>query len=247
MQPKDYVSIVAVVISLISLVITLLQKRSETKRTIRSQLTDVITDLDSVFDEDNKITGDNTNASSESSLQKRRSFLNGRKRFLARQAIFLMDQMPKLVTDFEYNAVADAFHQIGEFDEANSYYEKAIERANRTYYKSIIMRAYAQCLFNQQKFQEARKYYQESINLAVLDSDPHIYHTAETYERWARMEATWSFAKEAKVLFEKANSVYAKLSNSELQNEALSRLRTLEEETLSQKSEKRVTSKSKAG
>ena len=228
MEPRDYVSIVAVVISSFSFAvsfITLRQKQYETQRTLRSQITDVIADLNSVFEESDKLKYESADKPSDPYVVGRRSFLNGQKRFFARQAIYLMGQVPKLVTDFEYLAVADAFSQMGEFKQANAYYEKAIRASKKEpYYRSIALRAYARNLFNQNNVQDGRTAYQDSLNLISLDSDFNFFHAGETYQRWATVEADNSFLNEAKQLFESSRETYEKIQNPGRRKQGLANL-----------------------
>ena len=129
------VSIAAAVISLISLLTGFFQKRSDAQQTIRSSLTDVIKYLDYLLNEENELETKSSKFSEANRLN-RRPYLNGRKRFLARSAIALMEQLPKkMITDFEYNSVADVFRDIDEYEQANIYYKKGINRATVPYYK----------------------------------------------------------------------------------------------------------------
>src|SRR6266481_3523677 len=159
MEPRDYIAIGAALISTCSLTVSYItwrQKSSEAERTIRGQITDVIGKLDAVFAEWDKLIFENAEKKSDPYFVGRRSFLNGQKRFLARQALYLMDYVPDLVTDFEYNRVADAFCSIGDYDQANDLYKQSIEAAKQPNYKANCTRAYARCLFGQGRINEGR-------------------------------------------------------------------------------------------
>lgn len=224
---------IAIAISACSLFVSYLtwrQKNSETRRTIRSQITDAISKLDSVFAEWDKLIHENLDKSSDPYLVARRSFLNGQRRFLARQVVFLIDQVPELTTDFEYNRVADAFSAVGDFDKANHYYLKAMEVSENNYYKSICARAYARSLFWQGSPTDARERYQESVALVKQDSDFYRFHTAETYQRWAAAEADAGNWDEAKMRLEDARRIYEIIKNKRLKLQGLENLGRVEKD-----------------
>jgi tetratricopeptide (TPR) repeat protein len=184
--------------------------------------------LDSVFAEWDKLIYDYADKKSDPYFVGRRSFLNGQKRFLARQAVFLIDQAPDITTDFEYNRVADAFSSIGDFDDANKHYLKAIEVADGRY-TSVCIRAYARSLFWQGRFEEGRGKYQESIALISLDNDVDRFHTAETYQRWAMAEADFGNWNEARRHIDDARGTYTTIKNRQQQFQGLENLSQQEE------------------
>jgi len=235
MDPKDYIAIGAAVISSCSLAVSYItwrQKSSEAERAIRNQITDVIGKLDAVFAEWDKLNFENPDKRSEPYFVGRRSFLNGQKRFLAKQALYLMDHVPHLVTDFEYNRVADAFCSIGDFDEANTLYTKSIKAAKTPYYKSICTRAFARCLFGQGRVDDGRIQFQRAIALVPAISDVNRFHTAETYQRWALTEADTNNWDEANKQITEARTMYHTIVGERQQEEGLANLEEVEHRVL---------------
>jgi len=231
MDPKDYIAIGAALISACSLTVSYItwrQKSSEAERTVRNQITDVIGKLDAVFAEWDKLNFENADKRSDPYFVGRRSFLNGQKRFLARQALYLMDYVPHLVTDFEYNRVADAFCSIGDFDQANALYIQAIESAKQLTYKSNCTRAYARCLLSQGRVAEGRERFLAAVALILPSTDVSRFHIAETYQRWALVEAdsnNWTVATE---LIQKAREMYLQIISSRPRGEGLANLEQIE-------------------
>ena len=231
MEPRDYIAIGAAIISACSLTVSYItwrQKSSEAERTVRNQITDTISKLDAVFAEWDKLIFENADKASDPYFVGRRSFLNGQKRFLAKQALYLMGHSSDLVTDFEYNRVADAFSSIGDFDQANELYRKSIDAANTVYYKSICTRAYARCLFGQGKITEGRKCFQEAVDLVEADSDVNRFHTAETYQRWAVAEADADNWEEWTKRIEQARQMYLKITSRRNRDQGLDNLYEIE-------------------
>jgi tetratricopeptide (TPR) repeat protein len=231
METGDWISVGAALISTFSLSVSffaLRQKSSESERTIRNQLTDAISKLDSVFAEWDKLIYESSDKSSDPYFVSRRSFLNGQKRFLARQAIYLMTHIPDLVTDFEYNRVADAFCSIGDYDQANKYFEKAVEKAEGAYYRSMCIRAYARCLFGQGGIDDGRKRFKEAIELVPLDSDVNRFHTAETYQRWAILEGDAQNWEEARERLKNSSEIYLKVISKRQRDQGLANLGQVE-------------------
>jgi tetratricopeptide (TPR) repeat protein len=236
MDASNYISLVAAAISICSFVYSWHQKSSESNRTARTQLTDLISKLDSVFAEFDKLMFENADKSADPYFVGRRSFLNGQKRFLARQAVYLMDQIPDLVTDFEYNRVADAFSSVGDYRLSDKYYVKAIEATDnvedpdtKAYYASMSMRAFARSLFEQRLIEEGRKRYQESLDLIRPDTDLNRYNNAETHQRWALAEADVLEWNEAEDHINKARSFYQSIVNRGRRAQGLANLAKIEE------------------
>lgn len=231
MESRDYIAIGAALVSACSLTVSYItwrQKSSEAERTVRNQITDVIGKLDAVFAEWDKLIFENAGKASDPYFVGRRSFLNGQKRFLARQALYLMNYAADLATDFEYNRVADAFCSIGDFDQANELYKKSIEAAKSTFYKSVCTRAYGRCLFGQGQIDEGRKRFQEAVDLVQVNSDVNRFHTAETYQRWALLEADTHNREAAGKRINQAREMYLQITSNRQRDEGLANLHEIE-------------------
>lgn len=230
-QEKEFIALGAAIISSVSLTvsyITYKQKNKETERIIKSQLTESIMKLDGVFAEWDKLIYEQKGKPPDPYYVGRRSFLNGQKRFLAKQALYLMESAPRLVSDFEYNRVADALSSIGDFEKSNPLYLQAIEAAKEENYKAVCLRAYARSLFNQAKFDEGREYFQQAVDALSKDTNVNLYSKAETYQRWASMEAENDFYDNAKSKIENAKAFYSKITTSRNRRQGLQHLSELE-------------------
>lgn len=228
---SNSISLGAAVISTISFTIAYLtyrQKNKESERSLKGQLTDSVKKLDDVFAEWDKLVYEQKGKSPDQYYIGRRSFLNGQKRFLAKQALYLMSSAPELVSDFEYNRVADAFSSIGDFEKANSLYLQAIETADEEYYKAICLRAYARSLFGQGDFEKGRQYFQKSIDTATKDTNVNLYSKAETYQRWASVEFENEFPDNAKQKILEARRFYSKIPTPRNRQQGLQHLFELE-------------------
>jgi tetratricopeptide (TPR) repeat protein len=231
MEPKDYIAIGAAVISSCSFVVSYItwrQKSAETQRTMRNQVTETIAKLDTVFAEWDKLNYENTEKRNDPYFVGRRSFLNGQKRFIAKHALYLMEQIPELITDFEYSRVADAFNSIGDFEQANKLYKKAIDTAESDYYKSICTRGYGRSLFAQGLIEKGRSQFKDAVSLVSANNDVNRFHTAETYQRWAVAEADAQNLDEAKEKLNKARDIYLTINSTRQKDDGLANLKEIE-------------------
>src|SRR5438309_741914 len=107
-EPKDYLSLtlsaLAFALSLSATAITLRQKKYETERTLRSQLTDAIGKLNASFEAMEKLREEKASTWNAPQVVNLKAFYNGQKLFYARQAIYVANQIPRLVSDSEYNS-----------------------------------------------------------------------------------------------------------------------------------------------
>ncbi len=206
LETKDlvtvYISVVALGFSIISTYVTLRQKKHETMRTLRTQLTGVLDKMVALNLENAKLPpfgplppGTPSNI---------RSFLNDQRRFLVRQATYIMDDIEPLVSSFEYLLIAVTYDHIDHVDQARRYFEKARECAEDDINRGIITRSYARFLFNQGEHARARKKFEEAVGFFSGGSDRMKEYRGDTYVRWAAVEFEWERFKEAGALFERA-------------------------------------------
>jgi tetratricopeptide (TPR) repeat protein len=235
LQAKDYIAVGAAIISLFSLLISYItwkQKDKEAKRTIRNQLTDAVSKLDGAMAEWDKLIFESAGQQLDSYYFGKRSYLNGQKRFLARQTLFLLEHIPELVSDFEYNRIADAFSSIGDYEESNPLYQKAIAIATSPAYKSASIRGYAKSLFNQNKLAEGRDKFREALNLINEHSDFQLYIKGETYRRWAALEMDYQEFESANSLLDKAKDLCSRINHPYHRNQGLAAIAALERQGL---------------
>lgn len=230
-EEKEYIAFGAAVISSVSLVVSFItyrQKDKETKRSIRVQITDSIKKLDDVFAESEKHFYENRDKQPDSYFFTKRIYLNGQKRHLAKQALFLINSAPHLANDFEFCRVADAFSSMGDYDDSNQLYLQAIAKATG-YYKAICLRGYARSLFEQGDYESGRVFYQQAVDLTDGEHNSDIYNRAETYQRWAQFEAENQFMELAAEKVEMSRKIYSMIRNEKMRKRGLENLSNLEQ------------------
>jgi tetratricopeptide (TPR) repeat protein len=212
LETKDLFSLslsaTALVLSLAATLITLWQKKFETERTLRHQLTDAIGKLNEAFGDSSKLEQENANSLNEPTVTNLRSFYNGQKIFYAHQAIYLIEQIPDLVSDAEYNSVARAFLDVDDDENAVKYYRRAIDVATTNLYRAINLRGLGRTLIRMNMTSEGRESFEKSLALVAGQSDSDLWFQAETLQRWAQIEAAASELEMAQRLFQQAEDRY---------------------------------------
>jgi tetratricopeptide (TPR) repeat protein len=225
MNTTDFANIslsaIALILSLVATVISIVRGRYEQQRAVRNQIMDVLSRIVTVNLEQSKLyreVGDKDPAY----LQNVSGILNQQNTFLIQQAIYLMEQVPKLVTAVEYNTVAAANFNAGDMILAERYYKKAIEVAPNNYYKALGMRSFANFQFMQQRFDEGREQYQKSITLLNGTDNLTRYTNGLTYQMWAWNElANAGAPKRAEQLVENARAQFGGIDNEAVRINAL--------------------------
>ncbi|MBI5915779.1 MAG: hypothetical protein HY842_10405, partial [Bacteroidetes bacterium] len=105
MTTKDYILIIisgsALTLSLISLIVTLIQKNKETNRVIRKTLTDTLESITKIGIETTKLKASkDADFNSETAIQFRRNY-NSQRRILIAHADFLIMRYDKLATEID--------------------------------------------------------------------------------------------------------------------------------------------------
>lgn len=221
------VSVIALALSLIATTISLRQKKYETERTLRAQLTDAIGKLNTVYESAIKLREENQDKWNDPIVLDFRSFYTGQKMFYARQAIYIAKQIPNLVSDNEYNSLARAFADADDDASALMYYEKAIKVAPEPYYKAINMRGYGRLLIRTNRIEEGRKQMTLALSLVNGHTDSEKWFRAETLQRWAQIEATQKGGDLSTHLFERALTEYSSISFEPRRREGLENLSNL--------------------
>src|SRR4051794_10657518 len=102
MEIKDYITLVFSLIALSLSLIALRQKKYETERAVRTQLTDAMGKLNLVAAEKAKVKFENADKLTSPHVQAMLFKLNEQNRFLGRQATYLIEQIPsELLSDIE--------------------------------------------------------------------------------------------------------------------------------------------------
>ncbi len=208
MSTKDIISLVlssaAFVISLISL----RQKRFETERAIRRELSDAIDKLNKINIETAKLWEDGLTPAEQNLI----AVYGQQGVSITRQALYLAEQIPKRVSDVEYGTLAQALLNLGNLAQAEGYYVKSVEQSPDEFAKALNKRVYAYFLFSIGKVERGRQTFQEC--LAPFDSpgDYNLYAKGGTYLRWAMAEAIFTLPKAGEKLFEAAWDAFNHIS-----------------------------------
>src|SRR5262245_54596607 len=113
MDMKDIISLtvsgLAFGLSLTATTLTLRQTKSETERTIRQQLTDTIGKLSRVYEQVEKLRQERRDDWHEPAVVNLRAFYNSQKMLYARQATYLIEQLPQIASEVDFNTLARAF------------------------------------------------------------------------------------------------------------------------------------------
>ena len=204
MELKDALSLAVALLALGISLLSLLLKGPENRRTIRSQLTDALTKLNTVNAEARKFSIEKEAERHTPTVNAMFSFFNDQRRFLARQAVFLAEQIPEHVTDVEYGLIARAFDNMGDQTLADLYWQKCVSVSQGDYARGLNLRGYAAYQFGQGSYVEARRSYAASIGANAGDSDRARHTVGETYMRWAVNEVENGFKTESESLFERS-------------------------------------------
>jgi tetratricopeptide (TPR) repeat protein len=213
-EAKDILTIslssAALTVSLATVVINLLQKRGETTRTLRQQLTEVVGKLNGVFDANNQLRTEHVEDWESTVVLGIRSTLNGQKLLYARQIVYLIGQIPKWVTEIDYNCLGRAFWDNGDYTEATAYFRKAMSAATHPRYKAVNQRGLGRLLFETGQFDEARRSLREVVDAASnFDGAPDHHFAGETLHRWALSERDFGDQAMANKLFTEAEAAYS--------------------------------------
>ncbi|UPT66510.1 MAG: hypothetical protein M0D57_18950 [Sphingobacteriales bacterium JAD_PAG50586_3] len=189
MEKKDYILIVisstALIISITSLIITLVQKNKEVKRTIRKTLSDTLEGIARINIEVTKSRGEDFN--SEKNILLRRNY-NTQRHILIAHADTLVQNYDSIVKEIDCKILAEAHSSIGDYDAAKIYWEKATHKSQSGSIKMMTLRGYAMFLFGNGEVEEGRKIFNEAINIKLKDTDENKIILADTYLMLCDME-----------------------------------------------------------
>jgi tetratricopeptide (TPR) repeat protein len=209
--------------SITSTYITLRQKKYETERTLRNQLTEVLAKIAALNLELAKIPQQGASATGLTSRM--RGHLRDQQRFLVRQATYVIDQIPALVSPFEFLLVAGAFESIDDVYQAEQFFRKAIEHsAGDEMNRGITTRGFARFLFNQGEHDLAREQFMASVEIFSGDSDIMKEYRGDTYLRWGTHELEWSYPDIAETYFSEAKRIFESKANPIARRRSVARL-----------------------
>ncbi len=221
------ISGLALVISLIALIISIVQKNKETERTIRKNLSDTLESMSKITLEFAKLKQNNDSYNSPGVVELRRIY-NTQRRVLIAHADYLATNYDKLVTDIDCNVLAGAFSASGDSQKANYYWEKTVGKSPSNPIRHMNLRGYARFLFYQGKFQLGRSKYEEALKLELPDTDTYRRELTDTYVMWAKVEKEFNNESEMQRIMALAKSYCARIGHAEMRKEMEQRIRTFE-------------------
>jgi hypothetical protein len=228
MEQKDYILItlsgLALTISIISLIITLIQKNKETKRTIRKNITDNLESISKANIEFNKLKGQkDTDFNSEVNILIRRN-INSQKRAVLSNAQYLIDRYSNIATESDYNILAGAYKDIGDQALADKYFKLSVNKANSPEILIMNLRGYGNYKFANNEIELGRELYYQATQIELTETDEHCALKCDTYIMFADHERNID-----KVNFEtcltNAMELLSKIKNEHRKNEMLERIR----------------------
>ena len=219
------ISIIALTLSLVSTVITLLWKKTEMQRTWRSQLSGLISELVKADAENSEMFFVPQSSRDEKYYQKS-SIMSQRINSLVRQTLYLAKQHPRLLTDVENVIIARALVVAGDRGGAREYWLKSIESAPNSYYRITNIRGYADFLFADGEYEPAREYYRKSLSILQNTTDSNKSMNGYTYIVWMVSEANNIPApySEASACYRNAKGLYESISSAGMKDNCLNHL-----------------------
>ncbi len=224
LEAKDWIMLIASLSALMVSVLSYRQRSSEGRLALRKQLTDVLEKLSELNTEAamHRLKPDEYPANYG-------GLLNDKRRFLVRQATFLMDSVGTLVSPYEYLLVAGAYGDINDTYQAEAYFVQAMHASDESIDKGIAIRSFARFLFSQgpSRHDHARRYCQSAADLFVEKNDRHRIYLGDTFVRWAQHEQEWRNYQDATGLYAKAAAVFQNLDNPNRREEEGARVAQL--------------------
>ena len=210
-------SVLAVIISLVSVAVAIQQNESSNDRTVRDQLTSTVTELIKLNAANARLLA--TPPEEQNPFFFQESSTNSQIAApITRQSVFLVEKHPNIATDVDYVAIAQGLMIVGDNELADRYMLTATEKSPSDFYKIINLRGYADFLFRQGKHESGRNAYQKSLEIFDNDTDFNKLTNAYTYQMWMVSEAWNGFPQEAERHYQRAsnlaNSISSKTRNS---------------------------------
>lgn len=227
------ISVLALIISIVATINTEKKANTEKERTIRSQLTDVLSRIIALNLENAKLFKE-TASSDPAYYQNVSSILNQENSFLLHQAVYLTGQIPNLVSAFELNTIAVAHANAWDMLIAEQYHKKAIQFCHNDFNKSLATRSYANFLFTQRRFEEGREQFRQAIILLKGGDNLVRYTNGLTYQMWAISEMIYALSPHlAEDYFLNAKNEFSGIDNEYTKSNALKGLDAAQKQTAS--------------
>jgi hypothetical protein len=229
METKDYIliaiSVCALMLSLISLIVTLIQKNKETKRTIRKTLTDTLESISKIGIEATKLKGSrDIDYNSEQGIQLRRNY-NSQRRILIAHADFLILRYDKLATEIDCNILAGAYAAIGDQDKAEYFWQKTIDKSISAPIKHMNLRGFGTFLFNNGKEKLGKEIFHEALIQNLTENDENKVLKTDTYLMLSDLEKECDSKENSELNLREAMEICSTIVNSRRKAEMQERIR----------------------
>ncbi len=229
MTTKDYILILisasALTLSLISLIVTLVQKNKETKRTIRKNLSDTLESITKIGIESSKLKASkDTDFNSEPIILLRRNY-NSQRRILIAHADFLIDHYDNISTDIDCNILAIAYTAISDIDKAEYYWQKTITKSISKPIRVMNLRGYGTFLFNNEKEELGRECFKEALSVDLTINDENRILQIDTCLMLCDLENEFGTTDKSEASLSKAMQLLATIKSGARKNEMHDRIR----------------------
>ncbi len=224
MDISTIVSAAAIIVSLVSASIAYSLQRSDSKRSAREQLSKSVAELINLNSKNYStwsVEPEKRNAAYYQEL----GLISQIAASLTRQAVFLVNSFPQMVTDVDYVAIAQGLMIVGDNVLADTYMQNAISVSPSDFYRIINLRGYADFLFRQGRHEPAREKYQEALGILDNHTDFNKATNGYTYQMWMMSEFYNGFPAESDAHYQRAIGIFNSISNQYTKAQSISNIR----------------------
>lgn len=183
----------SLVFSIISLILTYRQRSRQDDLSLRKSLTDSVSAIADTNIQMEKLKGENF--SNPNTIAARR-IINSQRRYLANHAELLISEIPKFSTDIDHNLIAGALDAVGDYERARKHWVMCVEKSPEGSLHAMNLRGFARFMFTQGNPEQARKLYEDSLQIQLSDTDGSRRLRADTLMMWALAERDFGFSAE---------------------------------------------------
>lgn len=230
METKDYIIIsfsgCALTISIVSLIITLIQKNKETKRAIRKTLTDTLEGISKINIEAAKLSAtEDFNFNSQANISLRRNY-NTQRRILITHADYLIQKYDFLASEIDCNILAAAYSTIGDQEKADFFWRKTIDKSISKPIRLMNLRGFGAFLFKNEQEELGRKYFNEGLLLELPENDENKILKLDTYLMLCDFEKEIGSKVHYETSLTNAMEILATIKSKRRKDEMYERIRT---------------------
>ncbi len=186
---------------------------SREEQSLRNQLNTLIKDL---IDTNGQIYDLELTPANERKLNyyRKSSYFTEKQKFFAKQASWIMEQIPSLVSDSEYNLVARALYSSYDWFNAEKYCKIAIEASKEEFNMIANIRSYADFLYLTGRSEEGAEQYKNALQILPSNNDYNRSVNGYTYMMWFNNEAFAENTDPAISKYQKAKQEFESISNT---------------------------------